>query len=144
MSITSLVSGAFKRRQADIETYAHHSEEIQRRVLAHLVQQGQRTLCQTATRNHLRRAERAHRPHAPRRGRRVVAWCGEVVRQIVGNNQRQKQIHPRICRRLEKHSLQRRKRCRGTLSAQQSQEPTIRWPQPDIGWKSCGQLQRGA
>ena len=43
MSITSLVSGAFKRRQADIETYAHHSEEIQRRVLAHLVQQGQRT-----------------------------------------------------------------------------------------------------
>lgn len=43
MSITSLVSGAFKRRHADIETYAHHSEEIQRRVLTHLVQQGQRT-----------------------------------------------------------------------------------------------------
>ena len=43
MSITSLVSGAFKRRQADIGAYAHNSEEIQRRVLAHLVQQGQRT-----------------------------------------------------------------------------------------------------
>ena len=43
MSITSLVSGAFKGRQADIEAYAHNSEEIQRRVLAHLVKQGQRT-----------------------------------------------------------------------------------------------------
>ena len=43
MSITSLVSGAFKGRQADIEAYAHNSEEIQRRVLAHLVQQGQHT-----------------------------------------------------------------------------------------------------
>ena len=43
MSITSLVSGALKGRQADIEAYAHNSEEIQRRVLAHLVKQGQRT-----------------------------------------------------------------------------------------------------
>ena len=43
MSITSLVSGAFKGRQADIGAYAHNSEEIQRRVLGHLVQQGQRT-----------------------------------------------------------------------------------------------------
>ena len=43
MSITSLVSGAFKGRQADIEAYAHNSEEIQRRVLGHLVKQGQRT-----------------------------------------------------------------------------------------------------
>lgn len=43
MSITSLVSGVFKGRQADIGAYAHHSEEIQTRVLAHLVQQGQRT-----------------------------------------------------------------------------------------------------
>lgn len=43
MSITSLVSGVFKGRQADIEAYAHNSEEIQRCVLAHLVKQGQRT-----------------------------------------------------------------------------------------------------
>ena len=43
MSITSLVSGVFKGRQTDIQAYAHNSEEIQRRVLSHLVQQGQRT-----------------------------------------------------------------------------------------------------
>ena len=43
MSITSLLGGVFKSRQTHIETYTHNSEEIQRRVMTHLVQQGQRT-----------------------------------------------------------------------------------------------------
>lgn len=43
MSITSLLGGVFKSRQTHIEAYTHNSEEIQRRVMTHLVQQGQRT-----------------------------------------------------------------------------------------------------
>lgn len=43
MSITSLLGGVFKSRQTHIDAYTHNSEEIQRRVLTHLVQQGQRT-----------------------------------------------------------------------------------------------------
>ena len=43
MSITSLLGGDFKSRQTHIEAYTHNSEEIQRRVMTHLVQQGQRT-----------------------------------------------------------------------------------------------------
>lgn len=43
MSITSLLGGVFKSRQTHIDAYTHNSEEIQRRVMTHLVQQGQRT-----------------------------------------------------------------------------------------------------
>lgn len=43
MSITSLLGGVFKSRQTHIEAYTHNSEEIQRHVMTHLVQQGQRT-----------------------------------------------------------------------------------------------------
>jgi GH3 auxin-responsive promoter family protein len=43
MSITSLLGGVFKSRQTHIEAYTHNSEEIQRRVMTHLVQLGQRT-----------------------------------------------------------------------------------------------------
>ena len=43
MSITSLVSGAFKGRQTQIEAYAHNSEEIQQHVLDNLISRGRST-----------------------------------------------------------------------------------------------------
>ena len=51
---------------------------------------------------------------------------GEMVCQVVGNNQRQKQVHTREPTGTKGHSLSRRTGCRGDVSRQQSQEQDIR------------------
>ena len=55
-----------------------------------------------------------------------MAWKGEVVCQVVGDDQRQEQIHTRERRRTEKPALQGRQGRCGDIPAQQSQEPHVR------------------
>ena len=119
MSITSLLGGVFKSRQTHIDAYTHNSEEIQRRVMTHLVQQGQRTQYgKTWGMNNVRTYEDfANRMPVTtyeelkgpidrmRHGEADVLWPGAFLCQIVGYHQRQKQVHPCIGRWSKKYSL---------------------------------------
>lgn len=66
-----------------------------------------------------------------------------MVRQVVGHDQRQVEIHTRVVGRTSQHPLQGRLRRGGALPAQQSRQPPVRRQVANPRRKPLAQLQRG-